>query len=70
MQRYIADDEVILNLAGLRWVEKKDTQYTISEQEYCLTWNYKGSEARHVYRDSVKRDALYDKVRKALISEE
>lgn len=66
MQKYIADDKVILCAQGLRWVKKDDLTYAGNQPTYRLSWNYKGSEAAFSYDNQAERDAMYDKVVKAL----
>jgi len=65
MEKYIGDDKVILNLTGLRFVQKTDPLYMGSG--YSLSWEYKGSKGSARYEKKEDRDAMYDKVQKALL---
>jgi hypothetical protein len=60
-KNYVADDKVILNLSGLRFIQKRDAGSHI-EEIYFLEWEYKGSKGSAYYDDKSKRDAMYNKV--------
>jgi hypothetical protein len=66
--QYIADDEVIIQTQGLRWVKKGDTRFPSSEC-FTLTWDFKGSNATHTYKDKGKRDAIFDRLVEAFREE-
>jgi hypothetical protein len=65
MSNYISDDQVIINLQGLRWVKKSDTQYT-TYNNYGLEWDYKGGHGTHTYTSQEKRDEMFNRLRTAL----
>ena len=66
MEKYIGDDRVILMLAGLRFLKKVDSTYSGMPQKFSLEWDYKGTSGSAYYPDKKSRDAMYDKVSKAL----
>lgn len=68
--RYISDDQVIINIQGLRTVQRMDWSADRSEQPYRLMWSYKGQEHFQTYPDQAARDAMYEKLRKALTEKE
>ncbi len=66
MNIYISDDLITLSLAGLRYIRKSDSTYTGMKSTFSLKWAYKGQEESVQYPDKETRDAMYDKVSKAL----
>lgn len=69
MEKYVSDDRVILCLSGLRFVQKENRRYSGMSEKYSLSWEYKGSKGEMYYEEGAKRDAMYDKIQKALIGE-
>jgi hypothetical protein len=65
MSNYISDEQVIINLQGLRWCKKSDAQY-INYVHYGLEWDYKGGHGTHTYNDKEKRDEMFNRLRAAL----
>ena len=61
---YVSDDEVIINLQGLRWVKKSDTYPSLKGNDiYELAWDFKGSPGcHHRYDDKAKRDAMFQRL--------
>jgi hypothetical protein len=61
---YVSDDEVIINLQGLRWVAKTDTYPSMRGDDlWELVWDFKGSTGcRHRYADKDKRDAMFQRL--------
>lgn len=61
-QQFVSDDQVIINIQGLRYVSKKDTHYSKNENYYHLNWNFKGASGEHIYGNIAARDAMFDKL--------
>ena len=66
MEKYIGDNEVILKIAGLRWIKKVDYGGSIQRERYCLEWNYKGAAGSAEYEIKEERNAFYEKILKEL----
>lgn len=67
--RYISDDQVIIGIQGLRTVCCKDYPNVTFGGKWGLLWSYKGQESYQMYADQAARDAMYEKLRKALTAE-
>ncbi len=65
-EKYIGDDTVLLCLAGLRYLKKEDGWLGREPQLFFLKWHYKGIDSQVEYKNKKDRDAMYDKVLKAL----
>ena len=65
MEKFIGDEVVVLNLQGLRWIQKENMSAGWTER-FRLKWNYKGGEGTQSYESEESRNAMYDKVLKAL----
>ena len=61
---YVADDEVVLLLDGLRWIKKVD----FPQFNWGLGWDFGGRGDTVIYKDKVKRDAIFERVSQALLS--
>ena len=68
MKQFVGDERVVVNLQGLRWIQKENQSAGWPER-YRLKWNYKGGEGSQSYESEELRNAMYDKVKKALIGE-
>lgn len=68
--RYISDDQVIINTQGLRTVSREDWLTTTPGHQWRLSWTYKGQWNVHEYADKAARDAMYEKLRAALTEKE
>jgi len=71
---HISDDNLVLSLQGLRWLEKIERQsYQSKEPVYSLCYAYKGEPKTYVYGEGIdaknKRDSMFDAVKSALIKE-
>lgn len=66
--RYISDDQVIINVQGLRTVQRADWEIR-GTQPHRLMWSYKGQEHSQSYADQAARDAMYNALRQALTAE-
>ncbi len=66
MEKYIGDDTVTLMLAGLRFLVKEDYSPLSGKEKFRLRWNYKGTEGSIYYETKEARDAMYDRVLRAL----
>lgn len=65
---FIGDDKVILNLQGLRFIQKVDhTGYSSTMERYYLEWEYKGAKGSVSYESKDDRDKLYAQVKEVLI---
>ncbi len=66
MKHFVADSKVILNLAGLRFVVKVDSTYSLNPEKYSLEWEYKGSKGSMAYEKQEDRDRIYTEIREVL----
>lgn len=57
---HIADDLVIVNTLGVRWVVKSDLAY--DKTRFYLEVQYKGSALRVEYKDESKRDEMFERL--------
>lgn len=66
---YIADELLIVNMMGIRWVTKIDGVYiekTGATHKYYLEIQYKGSSRQIGYKDQAARDNMFDRISTAL----
>ncbi len=64
MNRFIGDRQVVLNLDGLRFIQKRNNNFS---PNYHLDWEYKGGKGSASYETERERDEMYDQVFNALI---
>lgn len=69
-KKFVGDEQVIINLEGLRYVLKEDSRYHGMKELYALEWEYKGSKGRTSYEKVEDRDAMYQKLQAALLNQD
>jgi hypothetical protein len=47
LNNYIGDDQVVINVQGLRWIRKEDYLPLCGDESYRLEWDYKGGHGTH-----------------------
>ena len=63
----VADNHTVINVQGIRFVEKIDQgAYASSAERFRLRVTYKGDVMDYCYPDKASRDAQYDAIRIAL----
>jgi len=72
--QHISDDNLVLSLQGLKWLEKVDRQnYQSKQPVYSLAYAYKGDPRSYSYGEGdeakSKRDAMFSAVQSTLIKE-
>lgn len=66
--QFVADNHTIINIQGIRYVEKIDgSGFGSSETEYRIHVTYKGDQLRYSYPSKETRDAQYNRLREAML---
>lgn len=67
MKYIVADNSVIVNTQGLRYVQKLNGDITYRGGGlYSLVLHYKGSHLNHTYSNEQDRNAMFDQISKKL----
>lgn len=66
-KNFIYDDNLVISLQGLRSIEKAEFgSFETKKKNYVLEWRHKRTSGRINYEEKEKRDAMFEKICKAI----